>query len=310
MSLFKKLLFKRIRLVALTTCISVFSAIVSLSWNTQLSIIINSINANRSVSGKTVLNTAIIVIISAAAAYLLGLCSGFACETLAHDLRMGYARHFAALSLTEIENLNAGEQLSRLQNEIADISGFFHANLFAVADDLVKFIVTFSWMLRTNPELTLSSNIPTVIVILYTVFSSRVISEAVQRSRQASAKMNGFADTLISIFPVIRLFNAGPFIREQYNEALEEWENASIMAERRRALLMSLSALLSSTPLLLLLLIGGAQVINGTATVGTIYVFINLSGNVSGIMMNMPGRIAMFRRFSADLKRMEPFVSI
>lgn len=73
---------------------------------------------------------------------------------------------------------------------------------------------------------------------------------------------------------------------------------------------MSLSALLSSTPLLLLLLIGGAQVINGTATVGTIYVFINLSGNVSGIMMNMPGRIAMFRRFSADLKRMEPFVSI
>ncbi len=62
--------------------------------------------------------------------------------------------------------------------------------------------------------------------------------------------------------------------------------------------------------LLLLFLIGGTQVIQGTATIGTLYAFINLSGNVSGVMMNMPGRIAVFRRFTANMNRIEPYVSI
>lgn len=73
---------------------------------------------------------------------------------------------------------------------------------------------------------------------------------------------------------------------------------------------MSVSALLSCIPFLLLFLVGGAQVIDGSLSIGSLYIFINLSGNVSGVMMNMPGRIAMFRKFSADMERVEPLVSI
>ena len=123
-------------------------------------------------------------------------------------------------------------------------------------------------------------------------------------------KMNGFADTLITVFPVIRLFDAEALILSKYNTTLEEWERASLLEKRRRAKLMSLSALLSCIPLLLLFLVGGIQTIQGFTTIGTLYVFINLSGNVSGVMMNMPGRTAVFRRFLANMKRMEPFINI
>lgn len=53
----------------------------------------------------------------------------------------------------------------------------------------------------------------------------------------------------------------------------------------------------------------GIEVIRGTLSVGSLYAFINLSGNVSGAMMNMPGRIASFRRFAVNLKRVEPFMA-
>jgi ABC-type bacteriocin/lantibiotic exporter with double-glycine peptidase domain len=165
-------------------------------------------------------------------------------------------------------------------------------------------------MLWLNTKLTLLANVPTIVIILYTFYSSKVIDKAVQRSQQANVQMNGFADTLITIFPIMKLFDANRLIREKYNAALEQWESASISAESKRAKLMSPSGLLSCIPLLLLFLIGGTQVINGSTTIGTLYFFINLSGNVSGVMMNMPGRIAMFRKFSADMKRIEPFVSI
>jgi len=310
MILLMKLLQKRILLVMLTVCISIFYIIVSLWWNEQLSSIIDIIHAKASVSAGTVMMAAVTILLSAGMAYLQGLCSGWTCENLAHDLRMGYAEHFTALSVSQVEELNAGKQLSILQNEIADISGFLRSSLFTFADDLIKFIGTFFWMLWLNPRLTVLSNLPTVFIIGYTVYSSKVIGRFAQESQQANAAMNGFADTLITIFPVLRLFDANPLIQEKYDGALEEWKRASILEERKRAKLMSLSALLSCIPLLLLLFIGGSQVIHGSTTVGDLYIFINLSGNVSGVMMNMPGRIALFRRFLANLKRAEPYVSI
>ena len=157
-----------------------------------------------------------------------------------------------------------------------------------------------------NPKLTLFTI--NHIYYIVTVVSRSLVKRF--KSQQANAQMNGFADMLITVFPILRLFDANLLIQKQYNIALEQWENASISAERRRAKLMSLSALLSCIPLLLLFLIGGTQVIHGTTTIGTLYIFVNLSWNVSGVMMNMPARIAMFRKFSADMKRIEPFVSI
>ncbi len=48
--------------------------------------------------------------------------------------------------------------------------------------------------------------------------------------------------------------------------------------------------------------------INGVITVGTLYIFLNLSGNVSGVMMNMPGYITAFRQFSSNMNRLSPQV--
>ena len=309
MSLLKKLLYKRIKLVTLTICNSILTVSVSLSWNMQLSKIINIINTNKSIPIKTIITAAVTIFISMATAYLLSLCSGWTCETLAHDLRMGYAGHFTALSITEIENLNAGEQLSKLQNEISDISGFLRTNLFAVVDDLIKFIATFSWMLWLNTKLTLLANVPTIVIILYTFYSSKVIDKAVQRSQQANVQMNGFADTLITIFPIMKLFDANRLIRENTMPRLSSGKAQVSQRKANGKTYVSIRIIILHS-FVITFLIGGTQVINGSTTIGTLYFFINLSGNVSGVMMNMPGRIAMFRKFSADMKRIEPFVSI
>ncbi len=50
--------------------------------------------------------------------------------------------------------------------------------------------------------------------------------------------------------------------------------------------------------------------IDGVTAIGTLYIFINLSSNVSGVLMNLPGRIAMFRRFSANARLLQSFVNM
>jgi ABC-type multidrug transport system fused ATPase/permease subunit len=310
MILLKKLIIKHKFLTLLSIGLSVVSICVSLWWNSQLSVIINAINEVVNISYMNILIVVVTMFLSAGISYILGICSSWTLETIMHDLRMGYAKHFINLSFEEIENLNAGEQLSKLQNEINDISGFLRSNLFPIVEDLIKFAATFSWLFCINPKLTLLVNIPSFLLMWYTLFSSKIIGKAAAKSQQANSQMNGFADTLITVFPILRLFDAIALIKNKYQEMLGELEVSMIQEERKKAALMSLSGVISNLPLLMLFFIGGIYVIKGIETLGTLYIFINLSGNISGVMMNMPGRFAGFRRFAANMKRLEQSVTI
>jgi len=243
-----------------------------------------------------------------AANFLKTYISGFTCEILTHDLRMGYARYFSSLHISEIERLNAGEQLSKLQNEIAEVSRYLNGNLFQLVNDSITFIATIVWLLVLNTKLTLTGNLPVLVIMIYVFYSSRLISNATERSQQARGQMNKYADTLLTLFPIIRLYDAMPMMLGNYNKEVGEWERQTVRAERIRARLMSLSGFLSSIPLMLIFLVGGGMVINDVLTIGTLYIFLNLSGNVSGVMMNMPGFIASFRQFTVNMKRLSPMV--
>ena len=289
---------------------SFLSASATLLWNYHLSSIINALYAGIGIPASMLGAAAGSMILCAITAYGHGLITGWACETMAHDLRMGLFYHTMNMSYEAIEKMNAGERLSLLQNEISDVSAFLRSNLFTFVDDFFKFTATFSFMLWLNPSLTITANAPSFLILAYTIFSSRIIGEVAKQTQAANAAMNGFADTLISLFPVMRLYDAGRIVKKAYHTSLGLWENAAVKEERKRSGLMSLSGLLSCILLLLLFLAGGWQVMQGTAAIGTLYVFINLSGNVSGVMMNLPGRIGLFRRFAANLDRLKPCTTL
>jgi len=308
MLLLSKMVFKRKFLSLFTIFVSLLASAVALWWNAQLSDIINAVSTGITLTREMIHWALATMLIMGASNYIKSYISGYACEGMTHDLRMGYARHFTTLPIVEIEKLNAGEQLSRLQNEIAGVSGYLNANLFQLFDDAMRFITTFVWLLVLSPTLTLSANLPAFIVLGYVFWSSKIIGVATDRSQQAKGEMNQYADTLLTLFPIIRLYDATRLTIDGYTGAVKTWENYTVKSERTKARLMSLSAILSQMPLLLLFMVGGHMTISGALSVGTLYIFLNLSGNVSGVLMNMPGHIAAFRQFSANIKRLSPHI--
>ena len=310
MVLLAKMLRKRAVLVLITVCTSGLASAVTLWWNAQLSGIIDTISTGNFLTFEAIVWALVTMLLSGTAAYAKGIISGYTCESMTHDLRMGYGQHFASLPVAEIEELSTGEQLSRLHNEIADVSGYLNTNLFQLLDDNIRFITTLVWLFIINPTLTISANLPVLAIMAYVVWCSKKISAATERSLQAKCWMNEYIDTLLTLFPVIRLYDVTKMMLGGYGDALQTWEHQTIRAERTRARLMSLSALLSTIPLMLLFWVGGGMAIDGEITVGTLYIFLNISGNVSGVMMNMPGYIATFRQFSVNMKRLTLNISL
>lgn len=251
-----------------------------------------------------------IVLMQEISEYLSSYLSACTCEMLAHEMRMGYAAYYLQTDLQTLSKLNVGEEQSAMQNELQDISAYLSENLFPLMRQLGTFVVTVIFLLSQNFKLAVLYIVPVTPLILYCSFSSRIIKNYTQQCQNSRKKINGSADMILEMFPIIQIYDAYGLIRAVMKENLSEWGDTNIKKERISARLMSLSGVLPFVPLLLLLGFGGAMVINGEISMGIFYIFINLSGNVSGFLQNMPGIYASFRRFGASVDRLEGKICI
>ena len=124
MALLLKMLRKRLILSLAAVCVSGLTAAVTLWWNTQLSGIIDTVSTGNTISREVIVLALITMLVIGMSAYAKSYMAGYTCESLSHDLRMGYARYLTTLPIAEVESLSAGKQISKLQNEIADVSGY------------------------------------------------------------------------------------------------------------------------------------------------------------------------------------------
>ncbi|MCL2834978.1 MAG: ABC transporter ATP-binding protein [Treponema sp.] len=315
MPLLAKLLLKRRLLVLLAVCTALLAAVITLRWNSQIALIINSINSGSSGTARLFIPALFIIVLTGITAYVKNCIGGYACEAMTHDLRMGYAGHFLSLPAQETERLNTGRELSKLQNEIADISSYLNNNLFQLVDDGIRFITAAAWLFYLNYRLTLIIMVPASLIIIYVFHSSKIISNAVSRSQETKGRMNVFADTFLTLFPVVKLYDAAGMMISNYDKNVSDWEFFTVKYERVRARLMSLSGLFQCIPLMLLFWAGGGMAMAGDMSSdilssGSLYVFVNLSGSVTGVMMNMPGFIAAFRQFYANLELIKSKISL
>ena len=300
--------------IFLTFAVDILFLAINLVWNKYLARLIDLVTAGNVVGNAA--NTslqkmlielfiilAMFIFFSGANAFVSGLTSA----RINFELRNNYIERLAHNNLLQqkanARAVSSGEMTSVLLNEFNAVSSFISENLFFIFDSLIKFVGTFGWFIFLNPFLALSSNLPVFLIILYVSFSSKILKKYTIKTNEENAKLNAVTESLMSLFPVIRLYQAQKLILTNYTGRLEKWENLNISMEKKKAVLMSISAVMTCIPLLLVVLIGGNLIIKGQLTVGELYIFINLSGNVSGILMNMPSFIMQFRIFTGNLHK-------
>ncbi len=229
--------------------------------------------------------------------------SGYAGEYAVHDLRMKLAVVTMRRDYASVTKESSAELISVQQNEMEEISSYVADNLFTLCTTVIGFVFNLVFLLTQNAKLTLLYLIPVAGMTVYTTLSGKVIYRYTKREQEQQKKMNGVAGTLLSLFPVVRIFEVEKLLERSYTERIEGWKDAVVKQEKTKAKLMSVSGMLSCIPLVMLMLVGGRMILLGRLTIGILYVFINLSGNVSGVMMNISVHLANFRRFCGNLER-------
>jgi len=296
--------------VLLTLLCCVGSVVSTLLWNKNLAVMIDGVQAGSGLEGSCVAWCVGFLVTAALFQGAMQFFAGYAGEYAVHDLRMRLARVTMRRDYADLAKENSAELISVQQNEMEDINRYISDNLFTLCTTVVNFVFNLVFLLTQNAKLTLLYLIPVAGMAVYTTLSGKVIYRYTKREQEQQKKMNGVAGTLLSLFPVVRIYAAEGLLKESYRSRIDGWKNAVVTQEKTKARLMSVSGMLSCIPLVLLMLVGGRMIFQGTLTIGMLYVFINLSGNVSGVMINISVHLANFRRFCGNLERvwesMEP----
>lgn len=296
--------------VILTLLCCVGSVVSTLLWNKDLAVLIDGVQGGMGLDRERVAWCVVYLILAALLQGGMQFLSGYAGEYAVHDLRMRLAKTTMGREYASIAKENSAELVSLQQNEMEDINRYISDNLFTLCTTVISFAFTLLFLLVQNAKLTLLYLLPVAGMAVYTTLSGKVIYRYTKREQEQQKKMNGVAGTLLSLFPVVRIYEAETLLKESYRRRIEGWKEAVVTQERTKAKLMSVSGMLSCIPLVLLMLVGGRMVLKRTLTIGMLYVFINLSGNVSGVMINISVHLANFRRFCGNLERvwesMEP----
>lgn len=287
----------------LTLLCCVGSVIATLVWNKELAVLIDGVQGGYGLDRERVVWCAGCLVLAALLQGGMQFLSAYAGEYAVHDLRMKLARVTMGREYADLVKENSAELISLQQNEMEDINRYISDNLFTLCTTVVNFVFTLLFLLTQNAKLTLLYLLPVAGMAVYTTLSGKVIYRYTKREQEQQKKMNGVAGTLLSLFPVVRIYEAETLLKESYRRRIEGWKDAVVTQERTKAKLMSVSGMLSCIPLALLMLVGGRMVLTGTLTMGMLYVFINLSGNVSGVMINISVHLANFRRFCGNLER-------
>ena len=289
--------------VLLTLLCCVGSVIVTLLWNRELAVLIDGVQAGSELEGSCVAWCVGCLVTAALLQGGMQFLSGYAGEYAVHDLRMKLAVVTMRRDYASVTKESSAELISLQQNEMEDINRYISDNLFTLCTTVIGFGFNLLFLLMQNAKLTLLYLIPVAGMAVYTTLSGKVIYRYTKREQEQQKKMNGVAGTLLSLFPVVRIYEAEKLLERSYTERIEGWKAAVVKQERTKAKLMSVSGMLSCIPLVLLMLVGGGMILRGTMTIGVLYVFINLSGNVSGVMINISVHLANFRRFCGNLER-------
>jgi len=247
----------------------------------------------------------VIILFAVLNEFLASYMAAYTCEIFAHELRVGYAQGLLEKDIQTLSEMNVGAIQSVVQNELKDISLYLNENLFPFIRQFVLFFTTMVYLFCMEYRLAWVTLAPVILLMVYCYFSGRVIKNYAHKTLALRQKINGLTGTLLDLFPIIKVYDAYKLMKENMEQGINRWQHSYVKKERRSALLMSISGAFSFFPVLLLLGVGGGMVIKGEITIGVFYVFINLSGNVSGFLQNMPNIYARFRQFEASAERLD-----
>ncbi|MCI2254989.1 ABC transporter ATP-binding protein/permease [Domibacillus sp. PGB-M46] len=190
-----------------------------------------------------------------------------------YELRDDLFRHFHTLPISFFDKRRHGELMSRVTNDIDNISSTLNSSIIQVASGLLTLTGSIVVMLYLSPLLT-----AVTLLIIPLMFGGMkwITSRTGPRFKEQQrhlGDLNGFIEEAISSRHIVKMFSREEDIIEEFMEKNERLREAGYLAQAYSGFIPKLMNVLNNAGFAVIALVGGVLALNGQATVGTIVIF-------------------------------------
>lgn len=191
-----------------------------------------------------------------------------------HDMRRDLFNHIQMLSFNYFDNTKKGKIISRIVNDLNDISEFAHHAPEDIFISMTTILGSFFVMFYINPKLAIVTFLPIPILIWFTVSKNVKMKRTFRKMREKIADVNAQIDDSISGIRVVKAFANEDYEIEKFargNQYFKETKEESykIMAEYFTGV-----EFISNIINLLVLAYGGFLIYQGQAQYGDVIGFL------------------------------------
>lgn len=194
-------------------------------------------------------------------------------QQVIYRMRTGLFEHLQRLPVSFFDKRQHGELMSRMTNDIENVSSTLNSSFIQVFSSLLTLTGTAIVMLWLSPLLT----VLTLVIIPLMYISMQWITKRTGRlykeQQQAIGELNGMIEETISGQKIVKAFSQEPRVMEEFLEKSERLRRTGFWAWTYSGFIPKVMNFLNNASFAIVAGVGGILALNGSVSIGVIVIF-------------------------------------
>ncbi|MBQ8614885.1 MAG: ABC transporter ATP-binding protein [Ruminiclostridium sp.] len=196
--------------------------------------------------------------------------SQFIVKLMRHDL----FRKIDNLSIGYLDTHSNGDIMSRMTNDIENVSNTVSQSLGSLVSGILTVIGTVAIMFYHCWQLTLITLISVILTVIVTKYMSAAMRKVYRKRSQILGSLNGHSEEMITGYKSIVAYNKQKDVIDEFNRTSDELARVSMKAEILGGSMGPIMNCISNISFVIVAAFGGYFAYTGLISIGTISMFI------------------------------------
>ncbi|ANU22324.1 multidrug ABC transporter ATP-binding protein [Planococcus donghaensis] len=227
--------------------------------------------------GTVVLWLIVVYIAHSVSLYLQNFWMVGIAQQVIYRLRTRLFSHLQRLPVTFFDKRQHGELMSRMTNDIENVSSTLNTSFIQVFSSILTLTGTAIVMVMLSPLLTLLTLIIIPLMYVSIQWITKRTSKLYKEQQKAIGELNGMVEETISGQKIVKAFSQEPRVMEEFREKSENLRQAGFWAWTYAGFIPKVMNFLNNGSFAIVAGVGGVLALNGSVSIGVIVIFTEYS---------------------------------
>lgn len=216
----------------------------------------------------------VVYIIHSICTFLQTKISAVLSQNIVKKMREDLFRHIVNLPVRYLDSNSHGDIMSRMTNDIENISTTVSQSLSSMFSGVLTIIGTVIMMTVLCPQLALLSCVTVILTVIATKFLSKAMKKFFTKRQVLLGNLNGTVDEMVTGYKSVVAYNRQENVIKDFNSVSDELTRVGIIAEILGGSMGPVMNVINNISFVIIAAFGGYFAINHIISIGVISAFI------------------------------------